>query len=44
MLWLLLACQTEETVVTKNSDGLSKDTEIGIIYSNALIGEIEPCG
>jgi hypothetical protein len=44
MLWLLLACQVDEVVSVTKGDDLSQDVEIGLIYSNALVGEIEPCG
>lgn len=51
-MWLLFACQgeqelgleTEEQVEQVESKGIVEDKTLHLIYSNALIGEIEPCG
>ena len=42
MIWLLLACQEENLAV--ESEIFTEERQINLIYSNALVGEIEPCG
>ena len=49
MFWLLLACATEQVNEGKEelqteTSGIMESKNIQFLFSNSLIGEIEPCG
>ena len=43
MIWLLFACQEEQNLIFE-SESFAEEQQITLLYSNALVGEIEPCG